>query len=226
MYKLTMLSAGVYLSAALLSGAVLAGDDLAVKITAELSNITVKHNGEEVTIMRNQDKKHTINPVYAKTSRGCPPFCVTPAQVHADVDTVGELEILDYLQKISAGDDSILVIDSRTPDWLARGTIPGSINIPWINISPRDTSPFEVTEMATRDDILSQHFGAKKTENGWDFTQAKTLVMFCNGLWCPQSSSNIQTLLAIKYPAAKLKWYRGGMQDWEMLGLTTVKPKH
>jgi hypothetical protein len=26
------------------------------------------------------------------------------------------------------------------------------------------------------------------------------------------------------YPANKIKWYRGGMQDWEILGLTTVKP--
>jgi hypothetical protein len=26
------------------------------------------------------------------------------------------------------------------------------------------------------------------------------------------------------YPAHKLKWYRGGMQAWMMLGLTTVPP--
>jgi hypothetical protein len=32
-------------------------------------------------------------------------------------------------------------------------------------------------------------------------------------------------LLKIGYPAHKLFWYRGGMQDWENLGLTTVKPE-
>jgi hypothetical protein len=29
-------------------------------------------------------------------------------------------------------------------------------------------------------------------------------------------------LLALGYPAHKLKWYRGGMQSWKSLGLTTV----
>ena len=48
--------------------------------------------------------------------------------------------------------------------------------------------------------------------------------MFCNGMWCGQSPANIRTLLRFGYPADKLKWYRGGMQDWEILGLTTVTP--
>jgi len=30
-------------------------------------------------------------------------------------------------------------------------------------------------------------------------------------------------LLALGYPAHKIKWYRGGMQDWEILGLNTAK---
>jgi hypothetical protein len=31
-------------------------------------------------------------------------------------------------------------------------------------------------------------------------------------------------LIAMGYPANNLKWYRGGMQDWVSVGLTTVKP--
>jgi hypothetical protein len=31
-------------------------------------------------------------------------------------------------------------------------------------------------------------------------------------------------LLAMGYPAHKLKWYRGGIQEWKQLGLTTVAP--
>jgi hypothetical protein len=46
--------------------------------------------------------------------------------------------------------------------------------------------------------------------------------MFCNGMWCGQSPNNILNLLKFGYPADKIKWYRGGMQDWEILGLTTV----
>ncbi len=227
MYKLTTLSTALCLGTTLLSHPVLAADgELAVKITPELSQLSVKHEGETVVIMRNQDKDHVIDPLYAKTSRSCPPFCVTPAKIHDGVDTVGELEVLDYLKKISEGDNSILVIDSRTPEWLARGTIPGSVSIPWIKISPRDESPFESGETAARDKILTEQFGVQKTAEGaWDFSHAKTLVLFCNGLWCPQSSTNIHTLVDLGYPPAKLKWYRGGVQDWEMLGLTTATVK-
>jgi rhodanese-related sulfurtransferase len=50
-------------------------------------------------------------------------------------------------------------------------------------------------------------------------------VFYCNGPWCGQAPTNIKQLLALGYPAHKLKWYRGGMQDWKMLGLTTVPPQ-
>ncbi|MDH3355786.1 MAG: rhodanese-like domain-containing protein, partial [Chromatiales bacterium] len=39
-----------------------------------------------------------------------------------------------------------------------------------------------------------------------------------------QSPLAIKALLKLGYPAEKLKWYRNGMQDWEILGLSTVKP--
>ena len=45
------------------------------------------------------------------------------------VETIGENEMIDYLEQMSAGDDSILVIDSRTPNWVERGQIPGAINL-------------------------------------------------------------------------------------------------
>jgi hypothetical protein len=43
-------------------------------------------------------------------------------------------------------------------------------------------------------------------------------------MWCGQSPSNIKDLVnKFKYPVDKIKWYRGGMQDWEILGLSTAK---
>jgi rhodanese-related sulfurtransferase len=62
-------------------------------------------------------------------------------------------------------------------------------------------------------------------EGLWNFGAAKTLVFYCNGPWCGQSPTNIRALLEYGYPAHKLKWYRGGMQAWEQLGFTTVKPE-
>ena len=135
------------------------------------------------------------------------------------METIGELEVIDYLKKMSGGDDSILVIDSRTPDWAARGTIPGSVNIPWTKLNVvGGADPLTIAE------ILENQFGAKETGETWDFSDAKTLVLFCNGMWCGQSPNNIKALLKLGYPADKIKWYRGGMQDWEILGLSTVQP--
>jgi hypothetical protein len=31
-------------------------------------------------------------------------------------------------------------------------------------------------------------------------------------------------LLRFGYPAEKIKWYRGGMQNWANMGFTTIKP--
>lgn len=192
--------------------------EMKVKITKDLASVTVKHDGKKVIIKRNQDNKNTVNPAFAKTSRNCPPFCINPMTLAPGVETVGELEMLDYLQKASQGDDSIIVIDSRTPDWVERGTIPGSVNIPWTRLNPaKGASPLDIADM------LTDTFGARDLDGLWDYSNAKTLVMYCNGMWCGQSPNNIRNLLKFGYPAHKLKWYRGGMQNWENLGLTTVK---
>jgi rhodanese-related sulfurtransferase len=71
-------------------------------------------------------------------------------------------------------------------------------------------------------DMLEQQFRAQRYEELWNFRDAKTLVMFCNGAWCGQSPANIRSLIRMGYPPSKIKWYRGGMQAWETLGLTTA----
>jgi len=195
-----------------------AASALDVNITGDLPSVEVMHEGRKVTIMRNQNPANTIAPDFAKTSRQCPPFCIQPGTVATGVETIGELELLDYLKKMSAGDKRIIVVDSRTPDWVAKGTIPGAVNIPWDKLNIGHSDPITVQ------DILEKHFGVKSQDGFTLFDNAKTVVMFCNGPWCGQSPTNIRGLLKIGYPADRIKWYRGGMQDWEALGLTTVKP--
>ena len=190
-----------------------------VNITPVLESVTVTHGDQSINIMRNQNQKNTVNPAFARTSRKCPPFCIQPSSLAPGVETIAELELLNYLKAINEGDDSVLVIDSRTPDWVAKGTIPGAINIPWKSLNPaQGADPISIGE------ILEVRFNAKNLEGLWDYSQAKTLVMFCNGMWCGQTPNNIKNLLKFGYPAYKLKWYRGGMQNWEILGLTTAKP--
>ncbi|MDH5425574.1 MAG: rhodanese-like domain-containing protein [Gammaproteobacteria bacterium] len=202
-----------------LSAMAVNASELKVKITKELASIDVMHNGKSVTIMRNQDNKNKVNPAFANTSRNCPPFCINPMELAPGVETLGEIEVINYLKKVSDGDKSTLVIDSRTPDWVKRGTIPGSVNIPWTKLSVRKgADPITIAE------IVVNRFGAKEIDDDkFDYSNAKTLVMFCNGMWCGQSPNNIRTLLKMGYPASKIKWYRGGMQNWENLGLTTIK---
>jgi rhodanese-related sulfurtransferase len=196
----------------------MAASALDVNITADLPSVDVMHGGQKVTIMRNQDQKNTINPDFAKTSRKCPPFCIQPSELAPGVETIGEVETIAYLKKMSDGDKSILVVDSRTPDWVEKGTIPGAVNIPWDKLNIGKSDPITVQ------DILEKQLGVKNQDGFYMFDNAKTVVMFCNGPWCGQSPTNIKGLLKIGYPAHKIKWYRGGMQDWEVLGLTTVKP--
>ena len=192
---------------------------LDVQLTPELPSVDVMNHGETVTIMRNQDTKNMIRADYAKTSRKCPPFCIRPIVIAEGVETLGELEIIHYVKMASDGDDSILVIDSRTPDWVAKGTIAGSVNIPWTHLdTAKGASPFDIAE------IMQEKFGVEEQEGLWNYSKAKTLVLFCNGMWCGQSPRNIKTLLKFGYPASKIKWYRGGMQNLETLGLSTVKP--
>jgi rhodanese-related sulfurtransferase len=192
--------------------------ELAVKITPDIESVMVEHQGREVEIRRNQDQDNTISASFQKTSRPCPPFCIQPMQMPDGVETIGEVEMLDYLQRIARGDDSLLLIDSRGEDWLRRGTIPGAINIHYKRLSLRASDEASVA------DILENLFDAERMDLLWNYRFAKTLVLFCNGPWCGQSPTNIRALLRLGYPSSRIKWYRGGMQAWETLGLTTVTP--
>lgn len=196
----------------LLAGAAWA--DQPVGITARLSWVDVMHEGRIVRIERAADNFNQIDPDFAMTSRPCPPYCIQPMQLAPGVETIGELELLDYLRR---RDDGVLVVDSRDAEWLARsGIIPGALHLPWTRLHPAHA---EAEAIAA---ILALQFGASRTGLLWNFENARTLVFYCNGPWCGQSPTNIRQLLALGYPAHKLKWYRGGMQAWKSLGLTTV----
>ncbi|KTG17865.1 sulfurtransferase [Guyparkeria sp. XI15] len=209
------------LGGALLGAATLAAaEEMKVKVTRDIGSVTVEHNGQPVEIKRSQDPDNRIDEDYTKTSRECPPFCVQPIQLLPGVHTIGEIELLKMLEARANGEDEFLLIDSRTPDWFNKGTIPSAINIPWTRLYPGSSSydPF-VAEA-----LLLDEFGVKKDDGLFDFRQAKKLVLFCNGPWCGQSPTNIKALVSYGYPADKIYWYRGGMQLWHVMGLTTVDP--
>lgn len=186
-------------------------------ITLGISTVEVLHLGKLVTIRREQDPAATIRADYAATARKCPPYCIQPMQLAAGVETFGELEVLDYLKRIRGGDEKLMVVDSRTPDWYAKGTLPGAINVPYAQ-----NMAGHATDLPGVKQTLIELFGVREVAGAFDFSNARTLAIFCNGPWCGQTPNYIRTLLALGYPAAKLKWYRGGMQDWCSLGLTVI----
>ncbi len=216
------LTTPAYLGGGAISGSSVSG---AGYITTSIKTVDVVHNGKLVTITRETSKTATVPKTFSHTGRACPPFCVQPITVADGVGTIGELEVLYFLTRANHGDNSALVVDSRTPEWVQQGTIPGSVSIPWNKISLDSQGTFVVdSEAEVLNDILTKDFGVLMANGKRDFRNAKTLILFCNGSWCPQSSTNIETLIKLGYPAYKLKWYRGGMQSWLSLGLTTVKP--
>jgi rhodanese-related sulfurtransferase len=171
-----------------------------VNIRPDMATVTVQTEDGPVEIGRIQDNDHEVTGEWARTSRACPPFCIQPMSPAEGVTTIGELELLDLLS-----DPEVMVIDSRTPDWFAGGSIPGAVNMPYDQMVDR------LGELGCEPDF-----------DGWDCEGARRVALFCNGLWCGQSPSAIRAIIAAGYPADRISYYRGGMQSWRVLGLSVT----
>ena len=211
---------------------------LEVKITQDLESIPVHHGSDFVKIQRIQDQENVLTGGFTKTSRKCPPFCIQPLHVAPGVTTVGELELLEFIDKKLEVGKGIL-IDARTPSWYQKGTIPGSINIPFTKFNPENSAEELAaalkqlnvrkkshSESSFFDSILGWFSNdAEAADSPWDFSDAQEILLYCNGMWCGQSPTAIKNLLSLGYPADKIYYYRGGMQSWQSLGLTVYNPK-
>ncbi|MGJ8598334.1 rhodanese-like domain-containing protein [Sulfitobacter sp.] len=172
-----------------------------VGISANTMSVTVQTSDGPVEIMRNQDTEARLGEPWLRTSRPCPNFCIQPMSPAPGVTTIGELEVLEFLQSNDA-----VVVDGRVRPQYEQGTIPGAISIPY-------------TEAADR---LGQ-FGCEVDFDGWICeADVPAVVLFCNGPWCGQSPTAARRMIEAGFPAEKLFYYRGGMQSWNMLGLTVV----
>jgi rhodanese-related sulfurtransferase len=186
-----------------------------ILIAPNLHHLDVRHKGKIVRIQREQNTQHRLTSSFSRTSRPCPPFCANPFQVAANVKVVGELELFDFLRNKSRKGKGILV-DGRLPAWYAKATIPSAVNLPFPLFDNNIDTPIikRILVILGADQI---------NHSQWDFSEAKELLVFGNGIWGIQAIHAIQNLLALGYPAEKIYWYRGGLQDWLQVGLTTVR---
>lgn len=100
-----------------------------VWITPEMPLFEYEAEGQAYLIERDHDEQAVIEGSFAKTSRPCPPFCVHPMVAAPGVETVGELELLDFIRAhVEPGTG--YPIDSRLANWFEAGTIPGLSTCP------------------------------------------------------------------------------------------------
>ncbi|HHW33788.1 MAG TPA: rhodanese-like domain-containing protein [Paracoccus solventivorans] len=206
---LTALSAATVATAALLLAGAAAAQDSApaespaeppavrVGITKDMAQASYTTPEGEFTVQRDQTPGAKLEGDWALTGPDCPPFCIQPMTPAEGVTTIGELELIEAMQE----GDTILV-DGRTPDWFAGGTIPGAINIPYTESIER------LAELGCEPDF----------DGKFDCTNASKVIMFCNGTWCGQSPTAIREMISAGYPAERISYYRGGMLDWRLLG--------
>ena len=137
---------------------------------------------------------------------------ISPMKMAKGIETFGELEVINFIKNL-ATEKSKLFIDTRTSGWYDTGTIPGAINIPF--------EQFDKKKLPDEFEDVLDMVGVTTIKGKYNFTKAKTLLLFCNGVWCPQSGWAIENLMEIGYPRDKLKWYRGGLYSWTQVGLNT-----
>lgn len=115
---------------------------------------------------------------------------VQPMHLAPGVETVGELELIEHLE---AGGRAI---DTRVPESVAKGTIPGAESIPSAEI-------------------------AAAVEQ---FTPETPAILFCNGPQCAATPRSIRALLEAGCAPEAIRYYRGGIQDWVSLGYPLQQP--
>jgi len=188
---------------------------MALLTATALNGLPARADGPELLKIIGQDKQFVV-----QTPAG--PFTITrtltvcarnkgflqPLVPLLGVRPVTEIEVLQALNE-----PGTMVIDMRDEDEPLEATIPNSYHIPFNELEDR------MDEMGC----------TRQGKGPWDCAKAPQIVAFCNGPVCPQSPIGIASMVRAGFPAARIAYYRGGMMDWEALGLTTVtgnRPTH
>ena len=241
----TKLATGIILALSMATSTTVLADASGKKNIAPLKPdmpyIFVVHNGRSIKVERDIDDSYkarmSIRGTLVQSADSCPPFCLQPHQLDVPVETVGELEIIDFMMDQLRGGKGVLV-DIRGKKAHDASTIPGSVHY-FVQIIQKGLGDetFENMLIALgaerRDNInmldnVLELIGIKDASmltDKWDFTEAKELVLWNNSAIEGSSAIAIKALLDAGYPATKLKWYRGGLASWQYWGFNTYNKK-
>jgi len=105
------------------------------------------------------------------------------------------VETVGELELIAHVEQGLPLVDTRLAEYAAEGTIPTARRIP-------------------HGDIV---------ERMGELDRSVPTILFCNGPQCTATPDAVEALLGAGYPAAMLRWYRGGIHDWVTLGYPTAR---
>ncbi len=175
------------------------------RITPDLPEARLVLKGQVVVIARSPDAE----PLPPGPMPSCPPHCPQPMQAAPGVNTVGALEVIGFLRaEVAEGRGHLL--DLRLPEAFASAHLPGAVNMPAVTLS---------VENPARRDIL-RALGAAEAAGGLDFAGAAGLVLYGAGPLHAEAAEGLRALVAAGYPADRLWYFRGGLQEWQAFGLT------
>ncbi len=153
-----------------------------------------------------------------------------PMHLGKGIQTVGELEVLVHIKRVQENPKNYVLIDARTSQWFEQMTIPSSMNLPFNEINYVEESTKEDFDNSEAYDVYNKQLlklfkllNIKKIGTTLDFSEVKTVALYCNGSWCSQSPNAIFKLINMGYPKEKILWYRGGLQDWLIYDFTVTK---
>jgi len=190
-----------------------AGALLATASTAQeqitQASATFQFQGEQIVILQDNTQGPTLVSKFAKPMADCAESCFASVHLAKGVNTLGEDEVLAFLQGRVA-DQTGLMVDARMPQDRAIGYIPGSVSLPHATLHPTN---------GYSNDILTV-LGAVPSEGGFDFATARHLLVYDVGPATDDAGLLVQHLLDAGYPAERISYYRGGMLMWAALGLS------
>lgn len=180
-----------------------------VRITEDIPSFSYTRGSTTHSIARSATPDPRMVDILSRTQIACPPNCIQPMQAAPGVETVGELEVLRFMEADVSQGRGVLV-DARLEEWFAKGTIPGAISMPFPALDPNNSF---------LPDIL-RALGARDIGGTWQFDDAFDLLVFGNGPASDMAPRAIQGLISAGYPSGKIFYYRAGLQGWMQLGLT------